>query len=42
MDLSGKRILFIAPMFFGYERLIAAELGSARQSIYWRRSMRNA
>ena len=26
MDLSGKRILFIAPTFCGYERLIEAEL----------------
>tara|TARA_Y100001951_G_scaffold84776_1_gene74373 strand:+ start:66 stop:1058 length:993 start_codon:yes stop_codon:yes gene_type:complete len=26
MDLSGKRVLFIAPMFFGYEKLIKSEL----------------
>ncbi|KHT39448.1 hypothetical protein [Pectobacterium brasiliense] len=26
MTLSGKRILFIAPMFFGYEKLIKEEL----------------
>ena len=26
MDLSGKRILFIAPMFFGYEKLIKTAL----------------
>lgn len=26
MDLTGKRVLFIAPMFFGYEKLIQAEL----------------
>jgi len=25
-SLAGKRVLFIAPMFFGYERLIIAEL----------------
>lgn len=27
-SLSGKRVLFIAPMFFGYEKLIKAELES--------------
>ena len=26
MRLSGKRVLFIAPMFFGYEKLIKDEL----------------
>lgn len=26
MDLSGKSVLFIAPKFFGYEKLITAEL----------------
>lgn len=26
MDLTGKRVLFIAPMFFGYEKLIKGEL----------------
>src|SRR5690606_15810811 len=25
-NLAGKRVLFIAPMFFGYEKLIQAEL----------------
>jgi hypothetical protein len=33
MDLSGKRILFIAPMFFGYERLIAAELEASGATV---------
>lgn len=28
MDLTGKHILFVAPKFFGYEKLIAAELES--------------
>ena len=26
MNLTGKRVLFIAPMFFGYEKMIKAEL----------------